>query len=90
MASTLAQSKKMSYENTIARVHWLEDGTTSFDDTDIIQLKTLMPIKQNSNESSCCSERKFNLCMKPVCTLPDSTDDEDADGDHDADLRASS
>ena len=26
--------------------------------------------------------------MKPDCPLPDSTDDEDADGDPDADLRA--
>ena len=37
--------KKMLYEDTIARVHWQEDGTTSIVDIDILQLETVMPKK---------------------------------------------
>ena len=37
--------KKMLYEDTIARVHWQENGTTSIVDIDILQLETLMPKK---------------------------------------------
>ena len=59
-------------------------------DTDILQLETLISKKQNSNESPHCSKRKFNLHIEPACPLPDLTDDEDTDGDHDADLRVSS
>ena len=82
--------KKMLYEDTMVYVHWQKDGTTSVAGIVILQLETLMPKKQNSIKSPCCSKRKFNLCIKPVCPLPYSTDDDDADGDHDADIRASS
>ena len=58
--------KKMLYEDTMARVHWQEDGTTSIVDIDILQLETLMPKKQVSNESPCCSKGKFNLHIKPA------------------------
>ena len=30
---------------------------------------------------------KFNVRVKPACPLPDSIDDEDADGDPDADFQ---
>ena len=80
-------TKKMLYEDTMARVHWQEDGTTSIVDIDILQLETLIPKKQVSNESPHCSKGKFNLHIKPACPLPDSTDDEDADGDPDADFQ---
>ena len=80
----------MLYEDTMVYVHWQKDRTTYIVGIVILQLETLMPIKQNSIESPCCSKRKFNLHIKPVCPLPDSTDDDDADGDHDADIRASS
>ena len=46
--------------------------------------------KQVSNESHHSSKRNFNLCIKPACPLPDSTDNEDNGGDPDADLTASS
>ena len=71
----------------MAHVHRQEDGTTSIVDIDILQLETLTPKKQVSNESPHCSKGKFNLHIKPACPLPDSTDDEDADGDPDADFQ---
>ena len=37
--------KKVLYEDTMARVHWQDDGTTSIVDIDILQLETLMPQK---------------------------------------------
>ena len=77
----------MLYEDIMARVHWQEDGTTSIVDIDILQLETLMPKKQVSNESPRCSKGKFNLHIKPAYPLPYSTDDEDADGDPDADFQ---
>ena len=62
----------------MVRVHWQEDRTTSIVDTDILQLEILMSKKQNLIESPL------------ACPLQDSTDDEDADGDHSIDLSASS
>ena len=79
--------KKMLYEDTIARVHRQENGTTFIVDIDIRQLETLMPKKQVSNETPRCSKGKFNLRIKPACPLLDLTDDEDADGDPDADFQ---
>ena len=64
----------MLYEDTVACVHWQEDGTTSIVDVDILQLETLMPKKQVSNETPRC-----NLCIKSACSLPDSTDDENTE-----------
>ena len=69
----------------MVRVNWQEDGTTSIVDIDILHLETLIPEKQVSNVSPCCSKRKFNLHIKQACFLSDLTDDEDADGDPDAD-----
>ena len=37
--------KKVLYEDTMARVHWQGDGTTSIFHIDILQLDTLMPQK---------------------------------------------
>ena len=74
----------------MACVHCQEDGTTSIVDINMLQLETLIPKKQNSNDSPCCSKIKFNLHIKSACPLPDSADDVDANGDHDADLRVSS
>ena len=70
----------MLYEDTMTRVHRQEDGTTSIVDTHILQLETLMPKKQVSNESPRCSKGNFNLRIESACPLTDSTDDEDADG----------
>ena len=78
----------MLYGDTVGHVHWKEDWATSIVDINILQQITLMPKKQNSNESPCWSKRKFNLHIKPEWSLPDSTDDEDANDDLDADLKA--
>ena len=75
---TLARSRKYYMKIQWHEVHWQDDGTTSIVDIDILQLETLMPKKQVSNETPRCSKGKFNLRIKPACPLPDSTDDEDA------------
>ena len=68
---TLSTIKKIFYEDTMAKVHWQEDWTTSIAESDILQPERLVSKKQVSSEFHCCSKRTFNRCIKAACSLLD-------------------